>query len=162
MNNFQMSSLDIARTNIQVNELNKKIGANKAPHEGKTTLGKDSFLKLLVTQLKHQDPTRPMEDKEFISQMAQFSSLEQMTNLNKEIKTLLRRTESSSAFNLLGKKVDSYNPKTGKKISGTVSSVKYNDGNIKLVIGRNEVSLNDISAVHNNSMEINKKINISK
>lgn len=50
-------------------------------------LDKDAFLRLLVTQLQNQDPLSPMEDREFIAQMAQFSSLEQMQNLNKTLET---------------------------------------------------------------------------
>lgn len=49
----------------------------------KNDLDKNVFLRLLTTQLSNQDPLNPMEDKEFIAQMAQFSSLEQMQNLNK-------------------------------------------------------------------------------
>jgi flagellar basal-body rod modification protein FlgD len=46
------------------------------------TLGQDQFLALLVTQLQHQDPTQPMDDMQFIAQLAQFSSLEQMQQMN--------------------------------------------------------------------------------
>jgi flagellar basal-body rod modification protein FlgD len=52
------------------------------------TLGKDDFLKILITQLTHQNPLEPMEDKEFIAQMAQFSSLEQMTNVAASMESL--------------------------------------------------------------------------
>ncbi len=73
---------------IDDNNLWYKFGEKK--EEVKNTnsngmLGKDSFLKLLITQLRNQDPLNPMEDKEFIAQMAQFSTLEQMQELNKNI-----------------------------------------------------------------------------
>lgn len=58
-----------------------------AGSENKNDLDKDAFLRLLTTQLSNQDPLSPMEDREFIAQLAQFSSLEQMTALNKSIET---------------------------------------------------------------------------
>ncbi|TCO79945.1 flagellar hook capping FlgD N-terminal domain-containing protein [Marinisporobacter balticus] len=63
-------------------------GEKTSVKEKKDTLGKDAFLQLLVTQLSHQDPLNPVEDKEMLAQMAQFSSLEQMQTFNKSMEGL--------------------------------------------------------------------------
>lgn len=51
-------------------------------------LGRDTFLQLLITQLQHQDPTQPKDDAEFLAQLAQFSSLEKLTNIETSLNTL--------------------------------------------------------------------------
>jgi len=61
-------------------------GAAAAPNQN--TLGQDAFLKLLVTQLQHQDPTKPKDDLEFIGQLATFSSLEKLTEIAASMKQL--------------------------------------------------------------------------
>ncbi|WP_342469869.1 flagellar hook assembly protein FlgD [Ureibacillus sp. FSL K6-3587] len=75
---------------------------------GSSVLGKDDFLKILITQLQHQDPTNPVDDKDFIAQMAQFSSLEQMQNLTKVMESLLesqQETQLMAYINFVGKEV---------------------------------------------------------
>ncbi|MTI47993.1 flagellar hook capping FlgD N-terminal domain-containing protein [Sporosalibacterium faouarense] len=69
-------------TTVQGSSGTNNVNTTQSALSKNSTLDKDAFLKLLVTQLRNQDPLKPMEDKEFIAQMAQFSSLEQMQNMN--------------------------------------------------------------------------------
>lgn len=85
------------------NEFNQALGKQKG-----SSLDKDSFMLLLVTQFKYQDPLNPMEDKEFIAQMAQFSSLEQLMNLNTSMEGLTEATNNQQMINAtsyIGKQV---------------------------------------------------------
>lgn len=66
-------------------------------------LGKDAFMKLLVTQLQHQDPTKPQDDAQFIQQLATFSSLEKLTEMNTGIQTLVKLVSAPAAAGQGGK-----------------------------------------------------------
>jgi flagellar basal-body rod modification protein FlgD len=101
--NTQLSAQDLALTRTEVDSFNKSIKSTKS---GKANLDRDDFLKLLITQLQHQDPTSPVEDKDFIAQMAQFSSLEQMTNMSTGFQKLTGLLASSEASQVLGKTVE--------------------------------------------------------
>lgn len=95
-----------------------------------STLGKDDFLTLLVTQLSNQDPLNPMDDKDMTAQLAQFSSLEQLTNINSGIETLnttMSQGQLTNAVSYIGKSVTA----TGYSLSkedGTISAMYYSLG----------------------------------
>ncbi|MDA3822663.1 MAG: hypothetical protein PF450_08670 [Bacteroidales bacterium] len=143
--NMKMTPEQKAKATREADFHNKKLNKGKSP--GINGMGKESFLKLLVTQLRHQDPTKPMEDKEFIAQMAQFYSLEQISNLNKEMKSLLQSSQATEANSLLGKRIEGISALTKKPISGIVSSILHQGKNIILKVGKDEVSLDGINSV---------------
>lgn len=88
---------------IQAPTFGDAASAAASPFTPQSELGQDAFLKLLVTQLQHQDPLNPLEDKEFIAQLAQFSSLEKLT----EMSASLERIEA--ALNLSGQNAPTQN-----------------------------------------------------
>jgi flagellar basal-body rod modification protein FlgD len=92
-------------------------------------LGKDQFLMLLVTQLKNQDPLKPLEDKEFIAQMAQFSSLEQIQNL-------VKATELQQATTMIGQivKAEVTSAQGSELVYGKVISTQMNAGETYLTL----------------------------
>ena len=129
---------------MAVTGVNYSGNASSSSNNSSTTktsqdLGKDDFLNLLVTQLKYQDPLSPMEDKEFISQMAQFTSLEQMKNMNTSV-------QITQATSYIGKKV-TWADDTGAEQSGTVDSVKIVNGEPKVVIGDKNIALSKILSI---------------
>lgn len=99
-------------------------------------LGKDQFMKILVAQMQNQDPTNPMDDRDFIAQMAQFSSLEQMMNMSKSIDMLVQSQMVSPVIqysHMIGKHVqyEKIDEETGDKLgihSGKVVSVTQKEG----------------------------------
>jgi flagellar basal-body rod modification protein FlgD len=88
----------------------------------KTGMGKDDFLKLLVGQLKNQDPQNPTGSEDFMGQMAQFSMLEQLTNLATATTQLTKSTNESQTIGLLGHNVTYLNAE-GAPVTGVVESV---------------------------------------
>jgi len=125
------------------------------------TLDKDDFLKLLVTQLQCQDPLNPMQDTEFIAQTAQFSSLEQMQNLNTTLEDGLNNLlvaqyellynfsswqSTLSGLSLMGKEILGEDA-DGESITGIVQKVKFTDDGPVAVVNGKEVKISDIKEI---------------
>ncbi len=117
-------------------------------------MGEDTFMQLLVTQLQNQDPLNPTQNEEMIAQLAQFSSLEQLSELNDNIlglavlqqsNALMEQLTSSSA--LIGQSVKYVDPTTGDEGWGTVGSVKIVDGLAVLSIDGGDVPLANVLEV---------------
>ncbi|MCR9144484.1 MAG: hypothetical protein NXI24_19760 [bacterium] len=107
-------------------------------------LGKDDFLQLLITQLSYQDPTAPMKDQQFIAQMAQFSSLEQMQNMASAVSKMADRQGQA----LIGKFIVGKDFVSGEQISGVAGAFFFDDaGDSFLKVGGRVVSVNDVVLV---------------
>lgn len=131
-----------------------------------STLGKDDFLKLLMTQLQNQDPSKPMEDTDFIAQMAQFSSLEQMTNMTSTFGEFVKQQQQSQMI--------AYNQFVGKEITwhkfndledgtteieegtGKITSIQFKDDRILFNLeDGNQLEPENISQVNASTNESN-------
>jgi len=98
-----MSSEEKSQLDKLVHDYNVGLNPTRQPQQ---SLGRDDFLKILITQLSYQDPTSPMEDKQFIAQLAQFSTLEQMTAMASDFSKLTSMLMGNEASSALGKTVE--------------------------------------------------------
>ena len=111
-------------------------------------LGKDMFLKLLVAQMRYQDPLAPMDNSQTMAQLAQFGALEQMNNVAMTIELLNNNmvyfTQQSSLLQgaaMIGKYVSGLDVDGETPLSGTVEAVRWLDGDPKLLIRKEDGTL---------------------
>ncbi|WP_163267322.1 flagellar hook assembly protein FlgD [Chelativorans alearense] len=95
-----------------------------------------SFLKLLVAEMKNQDPTSPMESTDYVAQLASFSQVEQSVQINDKLEQILAASSLSQAGSLVGREITS----ADGTVTGIVSEVKlYSDGVVAKLEGGQEV-----------------------
>jgi len=121
------------------------INASDSAQGGQTTLGENDFLKLLTVQLQNQDPLQPMSDTDFISQMATFSSLNEMQTLNTNFSGFTQTQSTSSAASLLGQTV-SVDSAAGSA-TGVVTGVSISNGDPQITINGTNYDLSDITGI---------------
>lgn len=106
--------------------------ATSASTAAAAQVGIQDFLRILVAQLNNQDPLKPMDNQEFVTQLAQFTSLQQTQEMNDKLSSLLSLQAATQSIGLLGRTVDvdvSGNPQTGK-----VSALDFSSGDPRLSI----------------------------
>lgn len=111
---------------ISNNIINPNTGVNAGSTvQDKTKLGKEDFMKLLIAQLKNQDPNQPVDAKEFVTQLSQLTSVEQLTNMSNELKNLQLATTSmvnNQATGFIGKTIEANGSRLYLGASGGASS----------------------------------------
>ena len=109
-------------------------------------LGSDAFLKLLVAQLKYQDPLNPADGAEFLAQTAQFTMVEKLTTMVTQGEEVARSQQETQAAQLVGKQV-TYVSSTGAKSEGIVDSTSFSDDGQTLMIDGKSVKLSAVTGV---------------
>ena len=116
-----------------------------------TGIGQDDFIKILLTQLTYQDPLKPLDNQQFIAQMAQFTSLEESKQLNDKVDSLLSMQSASQSIGLIGKTVEVANG--GASSTGQVTTITFSSGQPQLTVqipnvgALTDISLSQVSLV---------------
>jgi flagellar basal-body rod modification protein FlgD len=117
-----------------------------------SSMGMEDFMKILLTQLTYQDPLKPMDNQEFMAQMAQFTALEQSQQVNDKMSVLVANQAALQSIGLIGRTVD-FTTTQGGTLSGTVSALSLSGESPSITVTTSSgatvtgVSLGQITAV---------------
>src|SRR5262249_14851631 len=106
----------------------------RTPENPSAQLGKDDFLKLMVAQLQAQNPLEPTSDTEYIAELAQFSQLEQTSNIAQSSEASVGDQRIAQAVQLIGHKVSYLSPSTGETVEGSVQSAEISPTGATLTV----------------------------
>ncbi len=125
----------------------------ETPTIGSANISKDEFLKLFVAQLQNQSPMDPLKGHEFIAQLAQFSSVEQLTSLNSSFEDTLKFQQLTGGSEFIGKKATFFNRASGGLDEGVIQGANTDGNTISVVIGNSNIPLSDVTGIYedNNS-----------
>ncbi|QTL98756.1 hypothetical protein GM661_12665 [Iocasia frigidifontis] len=138
MSNYDVSSVfsSTSSSSTSTSETDSSDNSN--------TLGQEAFLELLVTELQYQDPLNPMEGTEYVTQLAQFSTVEQLTTMNDNMSSFLQYQGLYDGGSLIGKTVEI----NDGELSGEVSKISIEDGKTYVYIDGEQYSVDDITMVY--------------
>lgn len=135
---------------MTINPITAAMGATAQTATAGTTsateVDKDMFLKLMVTQLKNQDPMNPQDSSEFLAQTAQFTSLEKLEQVASQTEQAYAAQMAFGASGLVGRTV-TYTDADGNEVSGTVSSVRFGPAGPTLAVDDAEVAMDQVVTV---------------
>ncbi|MDA8064293.1 MAG: flagellar hook capping protein [Thermaerobacter sp.] len=107
----------------------------------------NQFLQLLAAELQYQNPSQPVNSTQFIAQLAQFSTMQQIAQLSQQFSGLTQAQSLATGAQLLGKAVTYQDAATGAVASGTVTGVSVSSGQVQLDVGGQQVSLSQLQEV---------------
>jgi flagellar basal-body rod modification protein FlgD len=126
--------------------ISQALGSVAANTTDKTKMDKDMFLKLLVAQLKYQDPTKPADATAFLSQTAQFTQVEKLDNVSSSLQSMVISQQILQASGLVGRTV-TYAGTDGTDVTGVVTSATFSGASPTLHVGDTDVLLTAVKQV---------------
>jgi flagellar basal-body rod modification protein FlgD len=118
---------------MPIDAIGSTVGSGSSSAQGRNTIDQEGFIRLFLSQLQFQDPLEPVDNREFLAQLAQFSNLEQSRQLSMNTESLLTMTSASQALSLLNRQVDVVQSQ-GFLLSGSVTAVQFTTSGPELTV----------------------------
>lgn len=138
---------------MQVSPVNNS-GSSTGLTSGQQVIDKQQFLQLLVTQLQNQDPLDPVKNEDFAAQLAQFSSLEQMQNLNNSFDDFMQLSQVQSASAMIGREVAWFDEQNQLDKQGVVDKIVIGSNGLKLEVAGELVPVSEINEVREPQVQL--------